>query len=194
MAYSDAAMLKGNFAHMAAEFRIGNRKAPSSKDWSKAASENIAEEAAQDVAKHIFSFQQSLDAEKEQMEILANSAFGQMKVLAIVPGESDLIRLDGISVPEELTVSVLVSPTQLELTFIAVPISNPKELNDESLQIGFIIFDELKVRQKARYNDKKKSKRKLKSLGPKKTNKPLKVKATKKASKKTLKKSAPKKV
>jgi len=159
--YSDAALLEGDYAGLAAELRAGTRAAPSQKDWDKAACENRAEEAAQEVAKHIFAVQQSLDAEKEQLEILTYSAAGQMKVIAIHPGEGDVLRVDGVRAENGQPVSVVLHASLLSLTFVRVPITAKDATEDSGLQIGFVIFDELQERQKARY-----------SKGRKKTKKP----------------------
>lgn len=151
--FSDAALLKGDFAHMAKEFREGNRAAPKQKDWQKAATDNPAEEAAQDVAKHIFALQQSINAEKERIEILMPCAVGVMKVLGLVPGEGDLIRVDGI-LPDGAPVATLLHTSQLALTFITAPLDEKPE--DDGLEIGFLIFDDLKERKKKRAKKAKK--------------------------------------
>ena len=88
--YTDAALLTGEYAHLAAQLRAGERAVPGPLEWEKTACDNQAEEAAQDVAKHIFAFQQSLDPETEQLEVVSYSAAGQIRVLAVVPGEGDL--------------------------------------------------------------------------------------------------------
>ncbi|MFZ1813152.1 MAG: hypothetical protein WBO55_01605 [Rhizobiaceae bacterium] len=147
--YSDAALLKGEYAHMAAEFRAGERFIPKDSDWREAACSNSAEAAAQEVARHIFEFQQSVDNATEQMEVLTWSAAGQMKVLVIHPGQGDLLRLDGILIPEGQPSSLVINCAQLSLTFVRVPIETASE-DDDGLNIGFVIFDELKERQKAR--------------------------------------------
>ena len=59
--FSDAALLRGNYSHMAVKLRAGNRTAPADSDWGDAANATPAEEAAQDVAKHIFALQESID-------------------------------------------------------------------------------------------------------------------------------------
>lgn len=166
--YSDAALLKGDYAHMAAELRAGDRKPPDQKDWDKTACDNRAEEAAQDVAKHIFAVQQSLDPEKEQLEILTFSAAGQMKVIAIHPGEGDVLRIDGVILPPGPAggkpASVVLHAGQLSLTFVRAPLAKNEEEQDEGLKIGFVIFDELQERQKARYSKGRKSSAKSKKL------------------------------
>ena len=150
--FSDAALLKGDYAHMAAEFRAGTRAAPRQKDWQKAACDTGAEEAAQDVAKHIFALQQQIDAEKERIEVLAFSAVGQFRVLGLVPGEGDLIRLDGV-LPDGSPVASLIHVEQLALTFVTAPHGEPDD--DDGLKIGFVIFDELRQRKKDRAKKKK---------------------------------------
>ena len=146
--FSDAALLKGDFAHMAAEFRAGNRTAPKNKDWSKAACDNQAEEAAQEVAKHIFALQQDIDAKKEALEITAFTAAGPMKVMGLLPGEGDIIRIDGV-LPDGNPVAQVVHATQLALTFTKASLK-PEDPADDGLDIGFVIFEELKERKKKR--------------------------------------------
>ena len=153
--YTDAALLTGEYAHLAAQLRAGERAAPGPLEWEKTACDNQAEEAAQDVAKHIFAFQQSLDPETEQLEVVSYSAAGQIRVLAVVPGEGDLLRIDGLLMPEGQPASVIIHAAQLSLTLTRVPLSNDGS-EDDGLKIGFVIFDELKERQKARYGKKKK--------------------------------------
>lgn len=159
--FSDAALLKGDYAHLAAEMRAGDRAAPLQKDWDKTACANKAEEAAQEVAKHIFAVQQSLDPEKEQLEVLTFSAAGQMKVIAIHPGDGDILRVDGVLMPQGQPASVVIHASTLSLTFVRAPLPKDEEAKDEGLQIGFVIFDELKERQKARYANKGKKTKKL---------------------------------
>jgi len=156
--YTDAALLKGEYAHLAAQLKAGERHAPSSIDWGDASCDNAAEEAAQEVAKHIFSFQQELDPESEQMEIIAFSAAGQMRVMAVVPGDGDLIRLDGMLMPDGPQVSSVIHTSQLSLTFLRKPLDEVGE-DEDALTIGYVIFDELKERQKARYATKKSNSR-----------------------------------
>lgn len=150
--YSDAALLKGEYAQLAAEMRAGDRAAPLQKDWDKTACDNRAEEAAQEVAKHIFAVQQSLDPKKEQLEVLTFSAAGQMKVIAIHPGDGDILRVDGILMPQGQPASVVIHASTLALTFVLAPLAKDEDAMDEGLQIGFVIFDELQERQKARYS------------------------------------------
>jgi hypothetical protein len=149
--YSDAALLEGEYAHLAAEMRAGKRAAPKQKDWDKAACDNRAEEAAQEVAKHIFAVQQSLDPEKEQLDVLIFSAAGQMKVIAIHPGDGDMLRVDGILTADGKPASLVLHASALVLTFVPAPLPGNGEARDSGLQIGFVIFDELQDRQKARY-------------------------------------------
>ncbi|MEE9313370.1 MAG: hypothetical protein V3V02_01860 [Rhizobiaceae bacterium] len=149
--FSDAALLQGHFSHMAAEFRAGTRAAPNVKDWRKVASDNQAEEAAQEVAKHIFALQEQLDEKTEKLEILAYTAAGPMRVLAVVPGDGDVLRLDGVLESGD-PVAQAMHAQQLSLTFIKSDL-NEEEENDDGLKIGFLIFDELSARRKKR--DKK---------------------------------------
>lgn len=171
--FSDAALLKGDFAHMAKEFRMGDRTAPAKKDWNKVACDNQAEEAAQEVAKHIFALQQNLDDKTEKLEIMHFTAAGPMKVMAVVPGEGDILRLDGVLETGD-PVAQAMHASQLSLTFIKAQLKEEAE-EDDGLGIGFLIFDELKERQKKR----NKKLRKL-SLHTSRTMKPKKNKPAKK--------------
>jgi len=173
--FSDAALLKGNFAHMAAEFRAGNRTAPKAKDWNRVANDSAAEDAAQEVAKHIFALQQSIDEKAEKLEIMHFTAVGPMKVLSLVPGEGDILRLDGLLESGD-PVSQAMHASQLTLTFTKAALKN-EEAEDDGLEIGFLIFDELKKRRKAR--DKKIRKLNLSTTQTKK------LKSRKKADQKT---------
>ncbi len=146
--FSDAALLTGDFAHMAAEFRAGTRTAPKKKDWKKVACDNQAEEAAQEVAKHIFALQQSIDEKAEKLEIMHFTAAGPMKVMALVPGEGDILRLDGV-LESGNPVSQAMHASQLTLTFLKAPLKKD-EPEDDGLEIGFLIFDELTKRRKKR--------------------------------------------
>ena len=146
--FSDAALLKGKSAHKVAQFRAGERVAPRNKDWRKAACDNQAEEAAQEVAKHIFALQKSLDAKTEKLEILHFTAAGPMKVLALVPGDGDVLRLDGV-LENGKPVAQAMHASQLSLTFLRTSLKASKE-DDDGLEIGFLIFDELTKRRKAR--------------------------------------------
>jgi len=146
--FSDAALLKGKYAHMVTQFRAGDRAAPRPKDWRKAACDNQAEEAAQEVAKHIFALQKSLDTKTEKLEILHFTAAGPMKVLALVPGDGDVLRLDGI-LENGKPVAQAMHASQLSLTFLRAPLKVDDQA-DDGLEIGFLIFDELTKRRKAR--------------------------------------------
>ena len=148
--FSDAALLRGNYSHMAVKLRAGNRTAPADSDWGDAANDTPAEEAAQDVAKHIFALQESFDQKTQRIEVLANCAIGQMRVLGLVPGEADFIRIDGIMADGQ-PVATLMHTNQLALTIFAVPIDDKTE-EENAAQIGFLIFDELKARKKKRAN------------------------------------------
>ena len=154
--FSDAALLKGDFSHMAAEFRAGNRAAPRNKDWRKASCDNQAEQAAQEVAKHIFDLQKGIDKATEKLDILHFTAAGPMKVLAVVPGEGDILRLDGVLMPNGDPVAQAMHASQLSLTFTKAKLKDEEEA-DDGLEIGFLIFDELTKREKKR-------KKKLKKL------------------------------
>ena len=88
-----------------------------SKDWRKVASDNQAEEAAQEVAKHIFALQQQLDEKTEKLEIMAFTAAGPMRVLAVVPGDGDVLRLDGVLESGD-PVAQAMHASQLSLTFV----------------------------------------------------------------------------
>ncbi|NKB54163.1 MAG: hypothetical protein GKR97_18460 [Rhizobiaceae bacterium] len=146
--FSDAALLQGNFAHMAAELRTGQRAAPKTKDWNKASCDNQAEETAQEVAKHIFSLQKSVDVKTEKLEILHFTSVGMMKVLALIPGEGDVLRLDGV-LENGNPVAQAMHASQLSLTFIKAPLKM-EDNEDDGLEIGFLIFDQLTKRRKAR--------------------------------------------
>ena len=152
--FSDAALLKGDFAHMASEFRAGNRAAPKKKDWRKAACDNQAEEAAQEIAKHIFALQQDIDPEKEALEITTFTAAGPMKVMGLLPGEGDIIRIDGV-LPNGNPIAHVVHATQLALTFTKAVLKADESV-DDGLDIGFVIFEELKERKKKRAKKAKK--------------------------------------
>lgn len=147
--FSDAALLKGNFSHMAAEFRAGHRAAPKTKEWNKVASDNQAEEAAQEVAKHIFALQQTLDEKTEKLEIMHFTSVGPMRVMAVVPGEGDVLRLEGVLAATGDPVAQAMHASQLSLTFVKAPLKEEEE-NEDGLEIGFLIFDELTKRRKKR--------------------------------------------
>ena len=146
--FSDAALLKGKYAHKVAELRAGQRKAPRSKDWNKASCDNQAEETAQEVAKHIFALQQSVDPKAEKLEILHFTSVGMKKVLALIPGEGDVLRLDGV-LENGNPVAQAMHASQLSLTFIKAPLKLDDN-EDDGVEIGFLIFDELTKRRKAR--------------------------------------------
>jgi hypothetical protein len=147
--FSDAALLKGKFSHMAAELRQGKREAPKPEEWQAVACENTAEQAAQEVAKHIFSFQQSIDPKAETLEVIAMGPAGPVKVIALRPGEGDILRIDGVLMGSNSPTSTVLHASQLSLSFLTQPIQN-EEPDDDGLQIGFVIFDELAKRQKER--------------------------------------------
>lgn len=208
--FTDAALLKGKYAFHAEQLRAGSVASDKKVDWSTIEVGNQAEEAAQEVAKHIFAFNEALDPQKEQLEIISMTAVGQMKVLGLAPGEGDILRVDGVLMPEELPTSVVLHASQLSLTFVRVPIKiDEPEKTSESNRIGFVIFDDLQDRQKARYKKKKTKAKKVAKSGGKVPSmeelmavaikaakmKKKKSKATKAAKKtaKTAKKSEPKK-
>lgn len=166
--FTDAALLKGKYAFHAEQLRASSSASANKVDWSKIECGNQAEEAAQEVAKHIFAFNEALDPKKEQLEIISMTAVGQMKVLGLAPGEGDILRVDGVLMPDELPTSVVVHASQLALTFVRVPIkADEPEQTSESNRIGFVIFDDLQDRQKARYKkDKSKAKKAKKSKVP----------------------------
>ncbi|MEM8749807.1 MAG: hypothetical protein AAGF28_05860 [Pseudomonadota bacterium] len=146
--FSDAALLKGEFAHMAAELRAGERASPNSSDWSKVACEAGAEIAAQEVAKQIFALQQEIDPEHERLEITALTAVGPIRVTGFSPGEGDLIRLNG-ELPNGQPAAHIQHVSQMALTFTKAALKNADEA-DDGLEIGFVIFEELKERQEQR--------------------------------------------
>lgn len=152
--YSDAALLKGDFATML------NKPAPKETEWSKASCDNGSEEAAQAIAKQIFGFQQSIDPKKEKLEVVTFSALGPIKVLGISPMDGELMRIDGMNPSTMAPVSIVQHVEQLSLTFTKAPVlsDNPEEHpdDDDGLQIGFVIFDELKERKKSRDAAKRK--------------------------------------
>lgn len=166
--FTDAALLKGKYAFHAEQLRASSATSAKKVDWTKIECGNQAEEAAQEVAKHIFAFNEALDPKKEQLEIISMTAVGQMKVLGLAPGEGDILRVDGVLMPDELPTSVVVHASQLALTFVRVPIkADEPEQTSESNRIGFVIFDDLQDRQKARYKkDKSKAKNAKKSKVP----------------------------
>ena len=151
--FSDAALLKGDFAKML-------KDPPKESEWSKTACDDDSEAAAQSIAKQIFGFQKSIDPAKEKLEVVTFSALGPVKVLAVMPLEGDLIRVDGINPANGAPVSMIQSVNQLSLTFTKAPVQsqNPQENpdDDDGMQIGFVIFDELKERKKVRDAAKRK--------------------------------------
>ncbi|MBL1404984.1 MAG: hypothetical protein COC17_03830 [Hyphomicrobiales bacterium] len=207
--FTDAALLKGKYAFHAEQLRVGSSTSAKKVDWTTIECGNQAEETAQEVAKHIFAFNEALDPEKEQLEIISLTAVGQMKVLGLAPGEGDILRVDGVLMPDELPTSVVVHASQLALTFVRVPIkSDEPEKESESNRIGFVIFDDLQDRQKARYKKNKSKAKKVKKSKVPTMDELMKValkakklakkkskatKAAKAATKKIAKKSTPKK-
>lgn len=147
--YSDAALLTGDFAHMAAELKAGNRAAPSEEAWGKTACDNSAEAAAQSVAKQIFALQSEIDKQTEQLEIAAMSLAGPMIVSGVFPDDGEMLRIDGHLVSNGQPVALLTHATQLALT-ITKSATNETKPEDDGLQIGFVIFDELEKRATAR--------------------------------------------
>ena len=154
--YSDAALLQGEYTHMAAELRSGERDAPSPADWQKTSCENAAEASAQAVAKQIFELQSTLDGEKEQLEIASWSAAGIMIVLGLFPGEGDLVRLEGHLLNSQQPVAQLIHAHQLALT-ITKRSTQEAPPEEDAAQIGFVIFDQLAKRGKAKAATKKKA-------------------------------------
>lgn len=152
--YSDAALLKGDFATML------QKPAPKETEWSKTSCDNGSEAAAQAIAKQIFGFQQSIDSTKEKLEVVTFSALGPIKVLGISPMDGELMRIDGVNPANMAPVSMVQHVEQLSLTFTKAPVlsDNPEEQpdDDDGLQIGFVIFDELKERKKSRDAAKRK--------------------------------------
>lgn len=151
--YSDAALLKGDFATML-------QNPPKEAEWSKTACDNGSEEAAQAIAKQIFGFQQSIDPKKEKLEVVTFSALGPIKVLGITPMDGELMRIDGMNPGTQAPVSIVQHVEQMSLTFTKAPVKseNPEENpdDDDGLQIGFVIFDELRERKKKRDAAKRK--------------------------------------
>ena len=151
--FSDAALLKGNYATML-------KSPPKEAEWRKTACDNGSEATAQAIAKQIFGFQQSIDPKKEKLEVITFSSLGQIKVLGISPIESDLMRIDGVNLVNNSPVSLVQHIEQLSLAFTRAPVlsDNPEEEpdKDDGMQIGFVIFDELKERKKVRDAAKRK--------------------------------------
>ena len=153
--YSDAAMLRGDFAKML-------KNPPKEAEWKKTACDNQAEAAAQSIAKQIFAFNQQIDPKTEKLEVTTFSSLGPIKVMGVMPIEGDMMRIDGILQKGETIspVSILQHTTQLSLSFTKAPVKsdNPEEQpdDDDGLQIGFVIFDELTERKKSRDAAKRK--------------------------------------
>ena len=151
--YSDAALLKGDFATMLND-------PPKESEWKKVACDNGSEAAAQAIAKQIFGFRQSIDASKQKLEVTTFSSMGPIKVMGISPVEGELMRIDGIHPGTMTPVAIVQHVEQLSLTFSVAPVEskNPQEQPDEDdgMQIGFVIFDELKERKKQRDSAKRK--------------------------------------
>jgi len=161
--FSDAALLKGDYAKMLKE-------PPQEAEWNKIKCDDPTEAAAQSIAKQIFAFQQQIDQEKEKLEVTTFSSLGPIKVMGVMPIEGDMMRIDGVQVTPDgvAPVSIIQSTMQLSLTFTKAPVqsANPGEEpdDDDGLQIGFVIFDELNSRKKSRDAAKrKKSTRKAKA-------------------------------
>lgn len=157
--FSDAALLKGDYAHMAAELKAGQRHAPSPGEWSKTACDDGAEAAAQSVAKQIFALQEQIDTEVEQLEIAAQSAAGPMIVSGLYPGTGDLLRVDGHLVSTKQPVAIVIHASQLNLTITKSPLAETQP-EDDGLKIGFVIFEELAKRAKKAKPAKKATTRK----------------------------------
>lgn len=151
--FSDAALLKGDFATML-------QNPPADSDWGKAACDNGAEAAAQSVAKQIFSMREQLDPKKEKLEVITFSSIGPIRVLGIMPIDGDLMRIDGLNPADMSPISIVQHVGQMSLTFsrAAVKSENAEENpdDDDGMKIGFVIFDELKERKKSRDAAKRK--------------------------------------
>lgn len=147
--YSDAALLKGDYATML-------KKPPEDTEWKKAACDNGPEEAAQAIAKQIFGIQKSIDPEKEKLEVITYSAVGPFKVVGILPADGELMRIDGINPNNGTPVSLVQHVEQVSLTFTKVPVKKDGDDDEDGLKIGFVIFDELKERKKVRDAAKRK--------------------------------------
>ncbi len=149
--FSDAALLKGDFAAMIQD-------PPKEAEWNKTACDNGAEAAAQSVAKQIFAMRKQLDPKVEQLEVVTFSSMGPIKVLGIMPIDGDLMRIDGLNPADNSPVSVVQHVEQMSLTFTkaAVKSENQEDELDDGAKIGFVIFDELKTRKKVRAAAKRK--------------------------------------
>ena len=64
-----------------------------------------------------------------------------MRVLAHVPSEGDVLLLDGV-LENSNPVAQAMHASQLSLTFVKAPLKKEED-EDDGLQIGFLIFDEL---------------------------------------------------
>lgn len=150
--FSDAALLKGDFATMI-------QNPPNEAEWNKTACENNAEAAAQSVAKQIFAMRDQLDPKTEKLEVVTFSSMGPIKVMGIMPIDGDLLRIDGLNPATNTPVSIVQHVEQMSLTFTKLPVESEEteeEAAKESMQIGFVIFDELKERKKTREAAKRK--------------------------------------
>ncbi len=146
--FGDAALLKGKYAHLAAQLRQGEVDAAKKVDWNQASCENQAEAVTAEVARHIMAFRQSVDPTKERMDVMAFSAAGPMRVMNIMPSQGDVVRLDGVLVGDGQPVSVAVHVEGLALTFLRAPLDQDDDEDD--FDVGFVIFDELKKRKDER--------------------------------------------
>lgn len=160
--FSDAALLKGQFATMLAE-------PPKEADWKKVSCNNGSEEAAQAIAKQIFGFRKSIDPTKDKLEVIAFSALGPIRVMGISPMDGDMMRIDGIRADTQTPAILIQHVEQLSLTFVTAKVqsSNPTERpdDDDGMNIGYVIFDELKERKDARDSSKSKKPSAKKSRG-----------------------------
>jgi hypothetical protein len=166
--FSDAALLKGDFATML-------QNPPKEAEWSKTSCDNSAEEAAKSVAQQIFAMREQLDPKSEKLELITFSSLGPIKVLGIMPIDGDLMRIDGLNPADMSPVSIVQHVEQMSLTFTKAKVQseNPEEKPDEDdgMQIGFVIFDELKERKKVREAARRKKparKKTVKKAQPKK--------------------------
>ena len=164
--FSDAALLKGDFATML-------QNPPKDSEWSKTACDNSAEEAAKSVAQQIFAMREQLDPKTEKLEVITFSSMGPIKVLGIMPIDGDLMRIDGLNPADMSPVSIVQHVEQMSLTFTKAKVKseNPEEQpdDDDGMQIGFVIFDELKERKKVRAAAKRK--KPARKAAPRKTTK-----------------------
>lgn len=161
--YSDAALLTGKFSSKRTQLQAGaengRRRHPADRDWREVSNDNDAEIAAQEIARQIFAFEKSLaenseknpEQSKQRIEILTFAPAGQMRVLALVPCDGDMMRIDGTLLPDNQPASAMIHVSQLSLSFVPVAAENSDDEIDDGLAIGFVIFNELKERQKARY-------------------------------------------